>query len=126
MQTNKLAKTIGLVMVLFVIVTTVGCGKKESKYVGRYATEPTKQVDAEGRPALGFEGFMAVLDLNSDGTYKFQRGQGSVSTGEWRVVKSEGEEDVEFTPPLFLSLRKTQKRGYLFYDAISGILVKER
>jgi general secretion pathway protein G len=88
----------------------VGCRGKENKYVGTYVEE-----DRPGPP--GIRGFRTVLDLYRDGTYKFQTSEDSVTTGEWTAVKSQGQEDIEFTPspsPLGVSLRQTKKRGYCF------------
>jgi hypothetical protein len=55
------------------------------------------------------------LDLNGNGTYSGQRcdgGKYSDVAGTWKIVKVEGEEDVEFTPKLPLSFRLTTKWGY--------------
>lgn len=121
MQKTKPTKTIRFVMVLLVVVTMIGCGKRENKYVGRYVEELTPDAPPMVR-------WLTTLELGPNGGYKFQPSRDSVMIGEWRVVKSEGEEYIEFTPTLGISLRKTKKRGYCFVCPTGfgeEILVKE-
>jgi len=103
-----------------------GCGKSEKKYVGIYVEE----VNPEGTAGLESLRSKDTLELRSDGTYKYRCrsffGHGSsTKTGEWTVVQSNGKEDIEFTPFLFLRLKKTRKRGYCLEDANGSLLVRE-
>lgn len=122
MQRTKMTKTIGLVMVLFVLGTLMGCGTSESKYVGTYIYEEEL--------ALGKMVFK--LELKRDSTYRSET-KGPyvgpyVDTGEWRVIKAEGEEGISFTPFLPLLLGKSREKGYYFYhpNAPRDIMVKQK
>ena len=126
MRGMKLTETIGLVVISLLIVATTGCGNKEGKYVGTYVEEP-KEV---GPPGVTRR-LRTVLELASDGTYKLTQGDidhPSVTTGEWSVGKSGGEEYVEFIPFIGYSASRSKTRGYYFHDAPLGqtILAKEK
>lgn len=101
MQRMKLAKAIGLVVVLIVLGTMMGCGGK-SKYVGKYVSEQNQ----------------SVLEIKRDDTYRFEtKGMfGDVTTGEWRIVKEGGEETIDFIPGFprgLMSLMKLKKSDNL-------------
>jgi hypothetical protein len=122
MRGMKLTETIGLVVISLLIVATTGCGNKEGKYVGTYVEE-----HKEGTSGSLYASFKAVLELSPDGTYRYQESEYSATTGEWKVVKSRGKEDIEFIPEILVSLRQTKKRGYCFeLDTGTGLLVKEK
>jgi general secretion pathway protein G len=124
MRGMKLTETIGLVVISLLIAATTGCGNKEGKYVGTYVEEDWK---AEPADLLGRTRSREVLELKSDGTYTYKDPYGSSQTGDWRVVKSEGQEDIEFTPDVPYSATKSKKRGYYFRDVYGQtILVKEK
>jgi general secretion pathway protein G len=120
MRGTKLTETIGLVVISLLIAATTGCGNKEGKYVGTYIEE-----DKGGTSGSLYAGFKTVLELSPDGTYRYQPTENSVTTGEWKVVKSRGKEDIEFIPEILVSLRQTKKRGYCFELLGGGLLVKE-
>jgi hypothetical protein len=121
-------KTIGVVMALFILGAMAGCRGKEGKYVGTYIEGDTPG----GLP--GVRASSATLELKRDGTYTYTwelqilgTRENSVTTGEWRVVKSEGEDFIEFTPTLLLLLKKTQKSGYCFeVPGSNTLLVREK
>lgn len=86
-------------LILFALGTMMGCGGK-GKYVGRYVNDGS------------------VLELKSDGTYRYEtKGEwlvpGSVTTGEWSVEKDDGDEIVSLLgarlgePGLFKRSRQT-------------------
>lgn len=111
---KRVAIVIGLVAVLFVLGTIMGCGGK-SKYVGTYVSEKNQ----------------SVLELKSDGTYRFETKGfvGHVTTGEWSVMKDEGGEGISFTPALSLTgpacLVKTRKGNNLVEPILGETFVKQ-
>lgn len=118
---RRLTKAIGLVVVLFVLGMMVNCGIGKSKYVGTYIHEEK----------LTLGKMVSKLELKPDGTYRYET-KGPyvgpyVSTGEWRILKDDGEDFVEFTPLVTLSLRKSKSKGYYFYNPVSSdIFVKQK
>lgn len=122
MQRTGLTKAIGLVAVLFVLgAMMMGCRASENKYVGIYVFEEEL---ARGKRVV-------KLEIKRDGTYTYETGGPYVEsheiTGEWRVIKVEGEEGIDFTPFLPLLFGESREKGYYFHHPVSGdILVKQK
>lgn len=98
---------------LFLLWILIGCVIGKSKYVGTYISEQNQ----------------SVLELKSDGTYRFEtKGSflfsGNVVTGEWSAEKDNGSEAILFTPIFSLMgppavLVKT-KKGNNLIDPVFG------
>jgi len=89
-----------------------GCLSGKARFVGTYIG------DRNG----------AVLELNSDGTFSFESQgsgfiSGSVTTGEWDVVKEDGSVAVVFTPLILQSAIGSlvkSKRGKDLIEPVFG------
>ena len=102
-----------LAYLILLVLAMTGCGTGKGKYVGKYVSQQNQ----------------SVLELKSDGTYRFEtKGSflfsGNVVTGEWSAEKDNGSEAILFTPIFSLMgppavLVKT-KKGNNLIDPVFG------
>jgi hypothetical protein len=121
----KLLKAFCLVTVLFALGTLMGCGTGESKYVGTYISESEVWDKTYGDYVRN------VLEIKRDGTYRYEtKGYlAGVTTGEWRVIKEEGVEAIDFIPGYPrgpMSLMKSRKGNNLVSTVSGEVFVKQR
>ena len=116
----KLRNLIWLMGILVIFGTMISCSS-ESKLVGTYVSE---SVENDGFFSVKIK---QVLELKSDNTFKYElyveNVQPQSATGEWRLIKGNGEEAINFMPltgglVMNFILEKSKDKGYYFYDPI--------
>lgn len=86
LQLNNHKKMKNLTLIISVLFQLVFFGQSKKDLIGTWKIEEIVFSSGNGLPGCSDEAKKYTLNFRSDGTYKFNAGQGFITSGQWKIV----------------------------------------